>query len=233
MNKKYLLGGIVLLLVLGICLFFFLKPNSKEEEIVYQDVSITDSAVTSLYNMVNGCDDVSFLKELYQNETFSNEYILGSALILYFQNHSSLSEPVSSSLIAPYVYTIFGNRTYTDTSVIASPYSFSYNEENQTYSMEMIDYEENEAIKRKLISAKKTDTEYVLTEKSIVVLYEDSSLLIYDDILHTTLLDILEGALEDVSDDLIDNYLDESSTYEYHFTFNGENFVFTSFRKIS
>ena len=31
----------------------------------------------------------------------------------------------------------------------------------------------------------------------------------------------------------IEDYIEEASTYEYHFEFNGENFIFKSFEKVN
>lgn len=233
MKKIYIIVGIVIFALLGLAGFLLFNANQTEEEIIYQDVLITDPAVVSLYGIVNVSNDASFLKKLYQTETISNEYMVGIALSQYQIAHPNLEASITSSEIAPYIYRTFGNVSYTDTSIFVAPYYFSYDETGKNYTIERVEANNEETMSRQLVSAKKTDTEYVLTEKSIIIFQDETSIYIYNDVSHTNLLDTIPSEEENSHAEEVENYLSSASTNEYHFTFNGENFVLTSFKKIS
>ena len=118
--------------------------------------------------------------------------------------------------------------------------TFTYDENTNTYQCRKESVENNtEFMVRKVIAAKKTRTDYIITEKSIVVapdhkeMPEESSLTIYDDVSHSNTLDVISYTSEDYPTVSIENYIDQAETYEYHFTFDGENFVLKSFQKVA
>ena len=233
------------IIVIGALFFFFFFPNDDDNKnIKYSDVSVTDSVVTSLYEMVNPSDDVVSLYDLYQKETFTNEYILGCAIVLYYKDHPNTTGDISSQEVSLYVQRIFGDISYENSSgFVANPLvsSFTYDASSDTYHCALAGGGSNtESIKREIVSAKKSDTEYIITEKSIVI-FEDNlgkeeseySLSIYDDVSHTNLIDTISFSGDEKPSISIQDYIDQASTYEYHFEFNGENFVFKSFQKVN
>ena len=243
MKKNYLLVGVIaFVIVIGVAVFFFLSPDDNQN-ITYSDVLVTDPVVTNLYDMVNPSDDVVSLYDLYQSETFTNEYILGCAIVLYYKDHPNTRGEISSNDVALYIQRIFGNISYENSSgFIANSLvsSFSYDANTDTYHCALAGGDSNtESIDRKIVSAKKSDTEYIITEKSIVI-FEDNlgkeedhySLSIYDDVSHTHLLDTITFSSNHRPTVSVEDYIEEASTYEYHFEFNGENFIFKSFEKV-
>lgn len=243
MKKTYLFVGlIVFTIVMGVILFFFMN-STVNEEAIYTDVLVTDPAVTTLYDMVNPSDDVVSLYDLYQREVFTNEYILGCAIVMYYKDHPNTNGEISSNDVSLYVKRIFGDIAYENSSgFVANSLvsSFSYDTNSDTYHCALAGGGSNtESIERKIVLAKKSDTEYIITEKSIVI-YEDNlgkeeekySLSIYDDVSHTNLLDTISFSGNVRPSISIQDYMDQASTYEYHFEFNGENFVFRSFKKV-
>lgn len=244
MRKNYLLVGVIaFVVVIGVVVFLFLSPDDSED-IIYSDVLVTDTVVTSLYDMVNPSDDVVSLYDLYQSETFTNEYILGCAIVMYYKDNPDTSGEISSNDVELYVQRIFGDISYKNSSgFVANPLvsSFSYDANSDTYHCALAGGGSNtESMVRKIVSAKKSDTEYIITEKSIVI-SEDNlgkeedeySLSIYDDVSHTNLLDTISFSSNNRPSVSIEDYIEEASIYEYHFEFNGENFIFKSFEKVN
>ena len=242
MKKIYIIGGVIGIVVLiSIGIYLFLVPNDNKVE--YTEVLVNDNIVTSLYNMVNPSDEVTLLYDRYHSLTFTDEYILGCALALYDEENSGLNQTLSADDVLLYVHKIFGDISYENTSgSFTSDHftTFTYDENTNTYQCRKESVENNtEFMVRKVIAAKKTRTDYIITEKSIVVapdhkeIPEESSLTIYDDVSHSNTLDVISYTSEDYPTVSIENYIDQAETYEYHFTFDGENFVLKSFQKVA
>ena len=96
-----------------------------------------------------------------------------------------------------------------------------------------------------MVSAKKNETEYILTEKLIYVKsnWEDvidteekkATVKVYADINESKLIDEIsyEWEKEDEPSITVQDYLDEASSYEYHFVFDGENYVYQKLEKVN
>ena len=86
---------------------------------------------------------------------------------------------------------------------------------------------------------KKSATEYILTEKMIVIRKSQNeeekkqTIKIYKDIEESVLLkEITLDTDETLPDINLEDYIENASTYEYHFKFDGENFVYQKLEKV-
>ena len=237
-----LISGFLLLSILvGILIGYVLLPKSKD---IYQNISIEDPAVNYLYKMANPSDDVSTLRTLYETENFSNEYILATAFVDFLKEHPNYTENISNEQIDEYVKKIFGNISYTHTSgSVISEYlcSFTYDDTTQNYQILIgCNGNFNERILRKITSAKKSNNEYVLTEKSIVINDnfdkisegEDTAITIYNDVNHTK--ELRRITYKDTAPEIsLDDYLKDAAVYEYHFEKENNRFIYKSFKRIN
>lgn len=228
----------IIVLALGVFLFFFFGGDKSNT--MYTEVSINDAVVKNLYDMVNPSDNYHVIASLYQNENFSNQYILGISLLQYIKTDSS-STSFAASLIEPYIYKIFGRVTFHHESVSLPNETFcefKYDSSTNTYQViKNCSIKDSHEMKRKVISAKKSVNEYVILEGSIYVydhkiLENNPKITIYNDISKTKEIDVLsyQNSKPIIN---IDSYLDKATHYEYHFKFDGENFVFDSFKKVN
>ena len=236
----FIAGFLLLSILVGVLIGYVLLPKTKN---LYQSISLSDPAVIYLYEMANASDDITSLRNLYETETFSNEYILATALVDFLKEHPNYTETITSKQIDEYVTKIFGGISYTHSSgTVISEYlcSFSYDEVTQNYQILIgCNGDFNERILRKLTAAKKSNDEYILTEKSIVTYDnfdeisegEDITITIYDDVNHTNELDRI--TYKDVAPNIsLDEYLDRAATYEYHFVKENERFIYKSFERV-
>ena len=237
----FIAGFLFLSILVGVLIGYVLLPKTKN---FYQNISLTDPAVIYLYEMANPSDDITTLRSLYETETFSNEYILATAIVDFLKEHPNYTESISKEQLDEYVQKIFGNVSYTASSgTVISEYlcSFTYDEVSQNYQIFIgCNGNFNEKILRKLTAAKKSGEEYILTEKSIVTYDnfdevlegENITISIYDDVNHTN--ELASVTYKDIAPNIsIDEYLDRAATYEYHFVKEHDRFIYKSFKRVS
>lgn len=223
-NIYIVIGVLVLCLCFGGILFFINTPNNSQKEdntSFYSDISINDDAVKELYQNTKASDELSFNYDLLKNNVITNSYMIGSGLAMALRDNKAT--PISSSEINLYIRKIFGDVTVNYEDILLNGQKYSFDSDKDEYVIkEMVDYSKTDKILSKLVSAKKSTTEYILTIKLVVVNNTNNN--VYSDIDCTTMIDNKENIS-------IEDYLDEASTYNYHFTFNGETFVLTSVTK--
>lgn len=239
---------IFILVILGLLggMYFFISFDSSEKE-EYTTLNINDERVLELYSLVNPSEYGVTMRDVYLKNTFSNEFILGTSIVAYLKDHSNESV-ISEENVNKYVHKIFGDVTFAhDSGYVVSSYlcAFRYDRTLHSYSY-ISDCEKSSNVKllRKIVSARKSDTEYIITEKMIVVksnleeVKNSSSTLVtlevYDSLEERNLLYETSYNWEREKDPLIslDDYIGDASTYEYHFSFDGENFVYKSLEKV-
>ncbi len=221
----YIVIGVLVLMACLIGLVFFINtPNSSQKEdntSTYSEISITDEAVRELYQNINASSDLSFNYALLKDNNITNTYMLGVAMASALNSGKSM--PITRVDLAVYIRKIFGNVTVNYEDIILNSQKYSFDSDKDEYNIkEIYDYDKTDKILSKLVSAKKSTTEYILTVKLVVAGPRDNN--IYSDIDCTTIIG------NDENPD-IENYLNAAITYNYHFTFNGETFVLTSVTK--
>jgi len=233
---------IFVIVIIGVLFLYFFLPEKKVEE-KFEPLNITDERVLSLYEMANPSNDYSSLQNIYQKRTFTNEFILGSAFVSFLKEHKNHTGEIKEEEISQYVKKIFGNINFAHTSgfIVADELcKFKYNKNKNSYDYSIgCASSINNEIKRKLISAKKSATEYILTEKMIVIRKSQNeeekkqTIKIYKDIEESVLLkEITLDTDETLPDINLEDYIENASTYEYHFKFDGENFIYQKLEKV-
>ncbi len=242
----YVVMIVVIISVVSLFLWIDRKPEVVKEE--FEPIPVTDPGVQLLYSRANPSDSVTSLIDVYRKESFSNEFILGTAFVDYLKEHPN-AEVVDEKEIDKSIKKIFGDTTYAhDSGYIVSSYvcAFRYNkgEKNYTY-LTGCDGSLNTSIDRKIVSARKSETEYIITEKMIYIKSdwdtvmntdeEYATIKVYRDVQESKQIDEIKYLWEtdQVPHITIDDYLENASTYEYHFVFDGENFVYKKLEKIN
>ncbi len=237
----FFVGGILL----GMYLFY---PNEKKEIPEFEELRVNDPAVTALYEMANPTDSVLSLENVYKKNGFSNEFILGCAFVNYLKSHPN-EEVIPEENISFTIHQIFGDITFAhDSGYIVSDYlcAFKYDKGTKSYTyLKGCDGSLNSYLSRTLVSAKKSEDEYILTEKLIYVKSnwdsvidteeKEATVSIYSDLNSSHIIDEVSYLWETETEPTINvaEYLDKASTYEYHFVFDGENFVYKDLVKVN
>lgn len=242
----------LILIFLGISalviLLYFLFPKKEEKKNFYQNISIEDAVVKKLYDLANPSNNVTSILDVYKKEVFSNEFILGTSFVALLKENPNHNNVITEEELNVYINKIFGNVTYAhSTGFIVSPElcNFKYDKTNHNYTISKGCEEKNSMrLEKKLISAKKSDTEYILTEKVILLksdydLVKDTeqelaSLKIYGDVFENKLINeiIYKWDTQKEPKIKIEDYLNEAATYEYYFTFDGNSFIYKNIQKV-
>ncbi len=236
--KKILLGFIAFC-VLGVIIigYYFLTSNN-ETETSFSDLDVNDEVVLKLYQRVNPSDDYSAMSDVYKKGTFSNQFILGTSLVALLTN-SPDSTVVKEEDVNLMVKQIFGSITYAHESgymINNSFCAFQYDKTNHQYTFVKGCENSSVTLLRKIVKASKSDTEYIITEKLIVVEQNvdeqtnETITKLYKDINRTSLIEMSNYNNSIVN---IDDYLEKASTYEYYFEFDGESFVYRNLKKVN
>ncbi len=248
MKKTQIFIFLGLLCLSFLFLFLFLSTSKEPKKEEFVSVSVDDERVVYLYEMANPSDSLLSMQDVYKKGTFSNEFILGTAFVFYLKEHPDAVK-VSEEEIGQSIHKIFGDIVYAhDSGNIVSPYvcSFRHNkgEKNYTYLKGCTTNDANK-IYRVLVDARKSDREYILTEKLIFVknnieeaqLSKEpvATLKVYNDMNESKLLDEKTFLWETEMPFEVDihDYLENASTYEYHFVFDGENFVYKNLVRLN
>ncbi len=239
--------NIILTLIIAACViggfWYFSKQEVKEE---FKEISINDEIVKNLYAMANPSKDYTSLKDVYLKNTFTNDFILGSGLVSILKEKPL--EKISEEEMNLAINKIFGNITFAHNSgyMIAPHFcAFQYDKVTHSYSYKA-GCEETENIKliKELVGAKKSDTVYVLTEKMILVKKdkeekkdieeEFATIKIYNDITENKQIKEFTYNPQTEKEPKIElkDFLNEASTYEYHFEFDGNSFVYKKLQKV-
>lgn len=247
MKKSVMILGVIGCCVFLLCFYFFFPKEEKREEI-YEDLSITDAVVQKLYDMANPSTSATTMLEVYKKEAFSNEYILGSAFVTLLKENPNHTDSITEEELNLYINKIFGGVTYAHSSgYIISPLlcNFKYDKTSRAYTITKGCHDENNTeIRKKLVTAKKSDTEYILTEKVILVKNnveevkkkeeQIATIKVYGDVFENKILHEYTYDIESVSMPVIkiEDFLSDAATYEYHFVFDGNSFVYKNIKKV-
>lgn len=244
---KKIVGILIGIVIIGICIFGFLLLPEKKEKNSFESVPITEERVKKLYELANPSDNYSTMADVYKRETFSNEFILGTAFVAFLKDHPNYEQEIKEEEIDLYVKKIFGNVTYAHTTgyiVSKELCNFRYHKNTSSYEyLTGCDGSLNTSIIKKLESAKKSDTEYILRERIIVTESnwdlligteeKEATMKIYGDINENKLLKEIKYDYEKEGPKIkIEDYWDFASIYEYHFKFDGENFIYQKLEKV-
>lgn len=241
-NEIIIVCGFVLIsLIVGVILGYYWMPKGEKDD-KFIKLDINNQVVQTLYKQANASVDYINYEEVYKGNGFSNEFLLGTAFVNYLkENKSEMGQQIPASDIEIYIKKIFGNLSFHhEGGFIISPElcRFIYHEDTSSYDYLVgCGYNQSYQILRKIVGARKSDDEYIITEKSIILYntsnYDDNpfNLYVYDDVFKSKEITRFENVK--ASPQLkIEDYLDEAATYEYHFVFDGENFVYKSLEKV-
>jgi len=243
--KKVVVVVIIFTLISCGLFFFFIDEEKTKEE--FQNVSIQDSAVQRLYQMIHPTSYYPFYMDGYKKGTFSNEFILGTSLYAYVMEHQGV-DFVSEEDLNVEIHRIFGSITYAHDSgylMNQNLCAFRYHKVEHRYTFNTgCVYPETYTLKNELIQAKKSETEYFLQEKIILIVsnieevkntnQEEVTIRIYGDVFERKLLDEFTYLYqkEEAPQIALEDYYDDASVYEYHFLFDGNSFVYKGLQKI-
>ena len=242
MKKIIIFILIVCVLLAAVQVFLFWELKEPTNESTFTELSITDEAVQELYEKANPSEDYDTMQDVYARGNFSNQFILGTAIVSILRNNPQ--DTVSESDVNVAIKQIFGTITYAHESgyIISDEVcGFQYDKNAHLYTiLKGCQKNGDSKLLRKITSARKSDTEYIITEKLIASettydeLNQTYTITVYDDIGKSHQIETLtymEG--EDVPVVEIEDYIEQASTYEYHFVFDGETFIYKAIEKVS
>ncbi|MCI8575027.1 MAG: hypothetical protein HFI09_01000 [Bacilli bacterium] len=234
-NKKIILIIISFLIGISCCLlvsYFFLKPK---------EIDINSDLVRDLYSSVNPSSDATIASLLYTTNPLSNEYIIDIGLMAYIKEHGKEnSEVIPREEVEKNIERILGQVPYVHEKVylFEEMCGFTYNNDKKQYEdIGGCGGNWYERIHRKIVSAKKTNNQIIITEKMI---YETddwndttSKRTIYSDLNKTKQLDYKELSSHISYSIELEDYIDDASTYEYVFEKKGDHYIFKQITQIN
>lgn len=221
------------------------KENLDFDNLANGNLDINSDEVQSLYKMVNPSDDATILKGLYKNE-FSNDYILSVAISnLIWDRDLKDEEYILASDVLEYVKKIFGDEVqinHQDVKVLTTDAFLrgicGYNYLPNAKLYELINGcggNEYEFFRRQLIDAKK-DGEYIYLKEKSIYFYNNwndfvSRIYVYNDYERKGLLDYIEVDSTIDYPIVLDDYIDQASTYTYIFKKHNNRYIFEKLRR--
>ncbi|MCI8575028.1 MAG: hypothetical protein HFI09_01005 [Bacilli bacterium] len=234
-NKKIILISIIALIGIGSCLlvgYFVSKPK---------EMDINSDLIQDLYNSVNPSSDYNVASLLYTTNPLSNKYIIDIGLMAYIREHGKEnSEVIPKEEVEKNIERILGQVSYVHEKVFLfeEVCAYSYNNDKKQYEV----YggcggNWDERIHRKIVSAKKTRNQIIITEKMI---YESddwdtttSRRTVYSDVNKTKQLDYKEVSSNGKYSIKLEDYIEDASTYEYVFEKKDDHYIFKQITQIN
>lgn len=239
MKKFLIISTSILIITLSLLVFNLFKSNSKKN--ITEELDITSSLVTELYNRVNPSSNSLVLSGLYENNTISNKYIIAVAISDYLNSTVEVPEFINELEIENKIHDIFG---YDIAFNHEDAYVLNHNACGYYYRESISKYElipgcggnNMDAFYRKIIKAEKQNDTITITEKTIYVYdnWDDyiSRVFVYNNYQKEKNLDYFEQSSNEPRNININNYLESASTYLYTFKLINGKYIFTSFKKI-
>jgi len=234
----------LILFILLICFGFFWIHQTFQNKTTNtpEKLDINSELVQSLYQMVNPSQDATILKGLYEKEEISNDYILSIGINHYIKsNHLEHPEIIKKEEVEKSIHETLGyNINFTHQEVfmlVQNICKYAYDSELEIYELiSGCGGNFYEAFRRKIISSTKNQDEIIITEK-LIYIYNDwddiiSKRFIYNDYNKEKLLDYIVTSSSDSIYIKIEDYLNEASTYQYHFKKQGDHYIFKKINRI-
>lgn len=235
MKKKiiYIIG--ILIVWTGI-IFGILFFHSTEDR--SQSLDITSDFVQDLYQTAVPNENEYILNQLYNHDTFTNEYKLSTSImaLLKKMNIEDVSDiSLNATDIENIAKEIFGQDVKLKHQKLMFMFQnacgFEYDEQKRQYhSFSGCGGIQVEYFYRKLIKAEENKNKIILTER-IVYSYTDLVLertdtFIYNNSRQDKMLDFKQINLSEFDKDELASYIDSGSTYELIFEKENDHYIF-------
>lgn len=185
--------------------------------------------VQQLYEISHPGKDTLILNELYQENGFTNKYILAVAMKKHLEKKKE--EAISQEELEKNIRAIFGNISFTHESfylLVNNVCGYTYNREKQVYEpLTHCDDEPNQSYEQKIVSVHKIGNKIIIQEKTIF-LVQDEEIYVYTSSNKEKLLAKVKKEQYNKED-----YIDKGTTYEYIFTSINKNYIFTDIHIIT
>lgn len=214
--KKRIFYGIVVVIIIILIIYFVILL--KRGILLKEDNPI----VKELYQMSHPSKEVSVLNELYQENGFTNKYILAVGMKNYLKDYTK--ESVNKQELEKSIYDIFGDSiifTNEDFDLHSNGIcGYTYNKDTHTYE-QLIECSENknESYEQKIMSTNKVGNKIIIREKVLFLVKEDKT-FVYTSFDKKDLIAEIENDLYEKED-----YIDKGCTYEYTFISTNKNYI--------
>lgn len=222
MKKRIFYGCAI---VIGIILIIYSIILLKRGIILTEE----NPLVQELYQMSHPSKEVMVLNELYQEDGFTNKYILAVGMKEYIKENAKkiiLEEDLEQK-----IYSIFGNIPIKHENfylLANSICGFEYNKENHTYEqLAGCGGSINESYEQKIIALNKIGNKITMQEKVIFLVQEEEKTYIYTSSNKENLLAKVDNEQYNKED-----YIDKGYTYEFTFTSINKNYKLTDLHVI-
>lgn len=221
MRKRIIYGCVVVTVIIFIVYFIILLKRGillTEENPIIQE----------LYQRSHPSKEASVLKELYQEEGFTNKYILAVGMKEYLKENKKetiLEEDLEQTIQFLFKDISFSHESfYLMTDNICG---FHYDKENHIYES-LLDCEKDkkESFEQKIIALNKIGNKIFIQEK-VIFLIKDEDISIYTSSNKKKLLGRVKRENYHKED-----YIDQGITYEFIFTLVNGNYILTDLHTI-
>lgn len=247
-NYKFLNKKVIMACSDNETLYFKLKEDNVVEEIVDGNLDINSNLVMDLYDKANPSEDISILKGIYEKDnTFSNDYILTVAITNLIKEHQwKDKEYINKEDVEQQIYKFFGKDIsfchqevlmFSKNAFGKGICGYSYLEDKNQYQLKHgCGGNWFEFFRRKLVSAEKQGDYIYLTEKSIYFTndWDDelSRITIYNNYAREKKLNYFVKSSQESIDVLLDDYMEQASTYVYTFHKLNDQYIFEGIKRL-
>lgn len=233
-NIIYIIGILIIwtAIILGIILF---PSNNKK-----QSLDIESDFIQNLYQLAIPNDYAPILNQLYNNDTFTNEYKLTTSIttLLNKMNIEDVQDITLNAIdVEKTAKEIFGQDVKIEHQrllfMIKNACGFEYDEKKQQYnSFSGCGGLPFEFFSRKLIKAEENENQIILTEQIAYAYininndYKASDIYIYNNSRQDKMLDFKQFDRANFNESELAQYIDSGSTYELIFEKENDNYIF-------
>lgn len=221
MRKRIFYGCIVVIIIILIVYFVILLKRgiilTKENPIIQE-----------LYQKSHPSQEASVLKELYQEDGFTNKYILAVGMKEYLKQNKK--ETISEEEIEQTIQSLFKDISFSHESfylMADNICGFHYDKEKHVYeSLSNCEEDKKESYEQEIISLNKLGNKIFIREK-VLFLIKEEDISIYTSSNKKELLGKVKQENYHKED-----YMDKAMTYEFVFTLMNGNYVLTDIHRI-
>lgn len=226
---KKVIFGLSSLLILVIIFFsgYLVYIGRVKNMLEYQEININMPYIQNIYHSVVLENNLDSRFDFYTEEKMNNTYLLN----LGIQNTSSNS--ISFKDIKKNIKNLTNYQTIYPHTICGYEYIASTQSFNKTDNCNVI---QNYNFYTQLSSAKENDVDLILEEKNIFYtkdfINDNYYITLYKDTTQKEVIDYFSISEETDLNQIISNYMDKASIYQYTFEKKNNHYIFKEIKKI-
>ena len=226
---KKIVYGLSSLLILVIVFFsgYLIYIGRVKNMLQYHEIDINTSYVQNIYHSISLNNNLDSRFDFYTEEKMNNSYLLNLGIQNIYSDSISFKD-IQKKLKDLTIYQSVYPHSICGYDYIASTQSF--------IKTDNCNFTQNYNFYTQLSNAKENDVELILEEKNILytkdLINGNYFITLYKDTTQKEVIDYINISEEVDLNQLINNYMDKASTYQYTFDKKNNHYIFKGIKKI-